>query len=151
MKKVLSILMVAFAMNVMVACSEKDNKANVEPTNQETSIMDDISNTKWKNVTSFNYNYMGDTLVAVKTTTLEFETSNMGCQVEHYDYAHTSPYEFVSPFQYTYSQGEGTIKIMENDEPVSIRQFSYNESDLSLATHFRGLNGEDIVTVYEKQ
>ncbi|MBQ7062480.1 MAG: hypothetical protein IJM88_04245 [Bacteroidales bacterium] len=138
MKKVLSILMVAFAMTAMVACGDKNESTDNGGgnngggggggTNPGTEQTDALSDTYWKYIE-------GDELMIDPYRSVSFD-----CRKDHYcfywDNNHLNePAEYISGYgTYTYdeatSSGTATLKNQDNDQPMGTATFTVNGNEM---------------------
>ena len=144
MKKVLSILMVAFAMTAMVACGEKDNGTdNPQPDNT-------IIGTTWTHVESGDwFDEENDTIrYYSETEYIRFTTETTG-QIGNSFVVEGLPEESSEesyPFSYTYIYPNGTISIDELYGEFGMATFTINGDRLTL-----NLNDDYYPIVFIKQ
>lgn len=144
MKKVLSILMVAFAMTAMVACGEKDNGTdNPQPDNT-------IIGTTWTHVESGDwFDEENDTIrYYSETEYIRFTTETTG-QIGNSFVVEGLPEESSEesyPFSYTYNYPNGTISIDELYGEFGMATFTINGDRLTL-----NLNDDYYPIVFIKQ
>ncbi len=144
MKKVLSILMVAFAMTAMVACGEKDNGTdNPQPDNT-------IIGTTWTHVESGDwFDEENDTIrYYSETEYIRFTTETTG-QIGNSFVVEGLPEESSEesyPFSYTYNFPNGTISIDELYGEFVMATFTINGDRLTL-----NLNDDYYPIVFIKQ
>ena len=144
MKKVLSILMVAFAMTAMVACGEKDNGTdNPQPDNT-------IIGTTWTHVESGDwFDEENDTIrYYSETEYIRFTTETTG-QIGNSFVVEGLPEESSEesyPFSYTYNYPNGTISIDELYGEFGMATFTINGDRLTL-----NLNDDYYHIVFIKQ
>ncbi len=144
MKKVLSILMVAFAMTAMVACGEKDNGTdNPQPDNT-------IIGTTWTHVESGDwFDEENDTIrYYSETEYIRFTTETTG-QIGNSFVVEGLPEESSEesyPFSYTYNYPNGTISIDELYGEFVMATFTINGDRLTL-----NLNDDYYPIVFIKQ
>ena len=136
MKKVFSILMVAFAMTAMVACGDDDtNTLNTEPVGPQTDLLPDGY---YHYLYDPDDSYQGDEHILQVLNYGEFHTLTL--QIRHGYENDGYEMDFQGQYQYSNATQKGSAEMQRTDEGnmsnAGTAEFSYDEGNITMT--FRG-------------